>query len=120
MDKMSPDVPLSYSTMLAPVLVTAGSGQVAARCVGGFLETVLLDERRVELQSRFLRGILASKEGDKGLALVTLELDHLFAIVFYDVAVASCFTTESVRGSRRRHESHGTVRPRGGTHRNPS
>lgn len=56
-----------------------------------FLETVLLDERWVELQSRFLGGVLAGKEGNQGLALVTLELDHLFAIVFDDVAVASCF-----------------------------
>lgn len=59
------------------------------------LETVFLDERRIELQSGFLGGVLPGKEGNEGLALVALELDHLFAIVFDDVAVASCFGTES-------------------------
>lgn len=64
---------------------------------------MLLDERWVELQSRFLGGILAGKEGNQGLALVTLELDHLFAIVFDDVAVASCSKkVRSVGGSQRR------------------
>lgn len=76
------------------------------------LETVFLDERRIELQSGFLGGVLPSEECDKGLALIALELDHLFAIVFDDVAVASCFGIESVFLSQE--ETRVTMAERGG------
>lgn len=74
------------------------------------LETVFLDERWIELQSGFLGGVLPSEKGNEGLALVALELNHLFAIVFDDVAVASCFGAESVicrRGDASRLRSRG-------------
>lgn len=95
--KMSPDASLSYFVILAPdsdrwLKAQQPSGEVT----GMLLETVFLDERRVELQSGFLGGVLPGEEGNKGLALIALELDHLFAIVFDDVAVTSCFGTESV------------------------
>lgn len=104
--KMSPDVSLSYFAILAPETRTwVGSQQPSGEVTGMLLETVFLDERRVELQSGFLGGVLPGEERDKGLALIALELDHLFAIVFDDVAVASCFGKESVM-CRKRHASH--------------
>lgn len=93
---MSPDVALFYLVILAPDSTVVGSQQPSGEVRGMLLETVFLDERRIELQSRFLGGILPGEECNEGLALVALELDHLFAIVLDDVAIASCFGIESV------------------------
>lgn len=82
--------------ILAPDSNVVGAQQPSGEVRGVLLETVFLDERRIELQSGFLGGVLPSEESDKGLALIALELDHLFAIVFDDVAVTSCFGIESV------------------------